>query len=169
MEPQTYLSGERIQPMALPDFKQDFKNYDQFDIGAMGEFDVAILIDQYAGGHGVARPVSAVGAAVITTRCCRRAGIFFLHWACCMFRAGPTPEDADEFAAIYAKSLAKRYEHVHGVAEAGQKTLEEDDLVTLQSLPGKHCWQTEEGDVTIDAEGDTVMVSESLDGDTMKI
>src|ERR1700723_1181884 len=49
MEPKTYLSGESIEPMRLPDFQRDFKNYDRFDVGAMGEFDVAILVDQYAG------------------------------------------------------------------------------------------------------------------------
>src|SRR5579859_3990013 len=49
MEPQTYLSGEKIEPMRVPDFKHDFKNYEKFDIGAMGEFDVAVLIEQYAG------------------------------------------------------------------------------------------------------------------------
>src|SRR5216684_7783755 len=32
LEPQTYLSGERIAPMRLPDFAGDFKNYDRFDI-----------------------------------------------------------------------------------------------------------------------------------------
>src|SRR5256712_4686986 len=40
MEPQTYLSGERIEPMRLPDFARDFKNYQRFDVGAIGEFDV---------------------------------------------------------------------------------------------------------------------------------
>jgi hypothetical protein len=49
MEPQTYLTGERIDPMPLPDFKSIFKDYERFDIGSMGEFDVAILVDQYAG------------------------------------------------------------------------------------------------------------------------
>src|SRR5271156_6601837 len=48
MEPETYLSGEKIEPMRVPNFKQDFKNYKKFDIGAMGEFDVAVLIEQYA-------------------------------------------------------------------------------------------------------------------------
>src|ERR1700733_6402740 len=48
MEPKTYLSGESIEPMRLPDFQKDFKNYDLFDVGAMGEVDVAILVDQYA-------------------------------------------------------------------------------------------------------------------------
>src|SRR5580700_4508065 len=49
MEPDTYLSREKIEPMPVPDFKHDFKDYDKFDIGAMGEFDVAVLIEQYAG------------------------------------------------------------------------------------------------------------------------
>ena len=49
MQPETYLSGEKIEPMPVPDFKRDFKDYQKFDIGAMGEFDVAVLIEQYAG------------------------------------------------------------------------------------------------------------------------
>src|SRR5580692_3072305 len=49
MEPKTYLSGERLEPMRLPDFDHDFKNYDRFDIGAVGEFDIALLVDEYAG------------------------------------------------------------------------------------------------------------------------
>ncbi len=49
MEPATYLSGERLEPMPVPDLRQVFKNYERFDAGAVGEFDVAVLIDQYAG------------------------------------------------------------------------------------------------------------------------
>jgi hypothetical protein len=51
MEPQTYLSGERLDPMPLPDFREVFKNYERFDVGALGEFDVAVLVDQYAGAE----------------------------------------------------------------------------------------------------------------------
>ena len=35
--------------MPVPDFREVFKNYDRFDVGAIGEFDVAVLVDQYAG------------------------------------------------------------------------------------------------------------------------
>src|SRR5258708_4164812 len=49
MQPETYLSNEKIEPMPVPQFKRDFKDYIKFDIGAMGEFDVAVLIQQYAG------------------------------------------------------------------------------------------------------------------------
>ena len=66
MQPETYLSGEKIEPMRVPDFKHDFKDYQKFDIGAMGEFDVAVLIEQYAG-----KPLRSGcirnGAADITT------------------------------------------------------------------------------------------------------
>src|SRR5450631_3392632 len=166
MEPQTYLSGEHIDPMPLPDFKQDFKNYDKFDIGAMGEFDVAILIDQYAGEAasrdlyphwrgGYYYAVQPKGQATPAL------GLLYVsRWT--------TAENAADFAAIYAKSLAKRYEHVHAAAEAGQKAVEADDFDTLQSLTGKHTWRTEDGSVVIEVQGQTVMVTESLDGDTTK-
>ena len=36
--------------MRLLDFDKDFKGYYRFDIGAIGEFDVAVLVEQYAGG-----------------------------------------------------------------------------------------------------------------------
>ena len=49
MQPETYLSGEQIPAMPVVEFKHDFMDYIKFDIGAMGEFDVAVLIEQYAG------------------------------------------------------------------------------------------------------------------------
>ncbi len=162
MEPKTYLSGEAIQPMRLPDFKQVFKNYERFDIGAVGEFDVAVLIDQYAGSEAshrlyphcrggyyyAARPKGDPSAAL---------GLLYAsRWS--------SAEKAAEFAAIYAKSLAKRYQHVRDVAKNGKKPAA--GLETLQTLAGKHTWLTEEGPVVIDVEGDTVMVAESLDQPT---
>ena len=36
MEPQTYLSGERLEQMNVPDFRQVLKNYERFDIGGRG-------------------------------------------------------------------------------------------------------------------------------------
>ena len=60
MEPQTYLSGEHLEPMHVPDFRQVFKNYERFDVGAVGEFDVAVLIDQYAGARDFEQTLSAL-------------------------------------------------------------------------------------------------------------
>src|SRR5207244_12821718 len=49
MEPKTYISGERLEPMPLPDFKETFKNYDRFDVGSIGVLDVDVLLDWYGG------------------------------------------------------------------------------------------------------------------------
>jgi hypothetical protein len=162
MEPNAYLSGERLEPMRLPDFKQDFKNYDRFDIGAIGEFDVAILVDQYAGVevshdlyphwrggyyysvHPKGDPAAPLGVLYVS------------RWS--------NSEKAAQFAAVYAKSLEKRYKHVHEVTEAGHKPV--GDLEKVENLTGSHTWLTEEGPVVIDVNADSVLITESLDQPT---
>jgi hypothetical protein len=162
MEPKTYLSGEILEPMRLPDFERDFKNYERFDVGAIGEFDVAVLVDQYAGTEAsrnlyphwrggyyyAARPNGDPSAPL--------ALLYVSRWSC--------PEKASAFAAIYAQSLAKRYKHVHQVT-ADEKNPPED-LQKLESLTGTHAWLTEEGPVVIDVEGDSVLITEGLDQST---
>ncbi len=164
MEPQTYLSGERIEPMRLPDFTRDFKNYDRFDIGAIGEFDVAVLIDQYAGVetskrlyphwrggyYYAARPKGDVSAPL--------ALLYVSRWS--------NPEKAAEFAGIYSKSLMKRYKRAREVMP--KDTKDASSTSAADALTGQHTWLTEEGPVVIDVQGDTVVVSESLDEATTK-
>jgi len=96
------------------EFKHDFKEYVKFDIGAMGEFDVAVLIEQYVGkkiserlypewrgGYYYAARPKADAAAPI--------GLFYVsRWS--------SAEKASEFAEIYARSLAKRYKKVEEVS-----------------------------------------------------
>ena len=161
MEPKTYLSGEHVEPMRLPNFQQIFKLYEHFDSGAVGEFDVAVLIDQYAGSktshdlyphwrggyYYAARPKSTPDAVL---------GLLYVsRWS--------TPEKAAEFAAIYARSLEKRYRRAHQNGDNRVK-----DLDTLEGLTGRHTWATEDGPVVIDVQGDTVMVTESLDEEVTK-
>jgi len=162
MEPSTYLAGEKIEAVRLPDFKNDFKNYDKFDIGAVGEFDVSVLIDQYAGEqtakrlyphwrggyYYAARPKGDKSAPL---------GLLYVsRWS--------SPEKASEFAWVYAKGLEQRYKHVR---ESGDEALPSKTAgYTVETLTGKHSWLTEEGSIFIDVQGDTVVVSESLDQDT---
>jgi hypothetical protein len=162
MEPKSYLSGERIDPLPVPNFREIFKNYERFDVGAMGEFDVSMLIDQYAGtetSHSLyphwrggyyyaARPKGDANAPL---------GLLYVsRWS--------TGEKAAQFATIYAKSLAKRYQHVQDVAEDGAKS--PATLEKLQAWKGTHQWSTEEGAVVIEIEGDKILVTESLDQTT---
>jgi len=159
MQPQTYLSGEVIPPLPVPDFKQDFKNYTRFDVGAVGEFDVAILVDQYSGvdesrqiyphwrgGYYYAAKLKGDPAAPL--------GLLYVsRWS--------DPASASQFAAIYAQSLTQRYRHVQPVGDNPVP-----DLSKLQTLVGKHAWHTEEGDVEIDVSGNDLVVTESLDQPT---
>jgi len=161
MQPETYLSGEKIPPMPLPDFNHDFRNYERFDVGAMGEFDVDILIDQYAGTeiskdvyphwrggyYYAARPKNDPAAPL--------AILYVSRWS--------SPEAAAQFAAIYAKALSKRYKQVREAVDDKAPIL---NLQTIESLNGTHTWLTEEGSVVIVVQGDTVFVTESLDQPT---
>ncbi len=181
MQPETYLSGERIEPMRVPEFKRDFKDYVKFDIGAMGEFDVAVLIEQYArkelskrlypewrgGYYYAARPRNdakkpdatkpdPAGDLAVTAP----LGLLYVsRWS--------SAEKASEFAEIYARSLAKRYKKVEeiGSPSSGQSVPQHPDY-KVDVLKGRHSWTTEEGTVVIEEQGDTVLVSESLDAAT---
>jgi hypothetical protein len=162
MEPKTYLSGEQLEPMRLPDFERDFKNYERFDVGAIGEFDVAILVDQYAGTEAshdlyphwrggyyyAARPKGDPSAPL--------ALLYVSRWS--------SPEKASAFAAIYAQALVKRYNQVREVVQDGKAPSENPQK--LESLTGTHTWLTEEGPVVIDIDGDSVLITESLDQPT---
>jgi hypothetical protein len=161
MEPETYLSGEKIEPMFVPDFKRDFKDYQKFDIGAMGEFDVAVLIEQYAGKkpskrlypewrggyYYAARPKSDTAAPL--------ALLYVSRWK--------SPDAAADFAGIYARALQQRYKKTEAVADPSLNPPVVEDEKGVAPLKGRHAWTTEEGTVLIEQQGSTVFVSESLD------
>ncbi|MGA2354405.1 MAG: hypothetical protein ABSG02_07905 [Terriglobales bacterium] len=167
MEPETYLAHEKLEPMKIIDMDKDFKGYDPFDIGAMGEFDVDILVEQYAGrdeataiypewrgGYYYAgRPKGKKSAPI---------GLFYVsRWS--------NSAKAAEFAAVYAKSLAQRYRKRQALGPDGKAADSAPPVDSWRTLRGTHAWLTEEGAVVIDVRGDTVLISESLDDDTTKM
>lgn len=165
MQPETYISGETIPPMAVPEFKKDFKDYSKFDVGAMGEFDVAVLVEQYAdkktserlypewrgGYYYAAKPKGDPSAPL---------GLLYVsRWS----NAGK----AAEFAALYADSLKQRYKEVREVrGRTDDQNREEAGARKHPILLGRHEWSTNEGPVVIEEQGDTVLVSESLNAAT---
>jgi hypothetical protein len=161
MEPKTYLSGERLEPMRLPDFKEDFKNYERFDIGAMGEFDVAVLLDQYAGAeisHSVYPHWRGGYYYAVQPKANASAPLGLLYvsrWS--------DAESAAKFGAIYAKSLDNRYQRVQQTSEQGIAPL---NLKNLESLTGSHTWMTEQGPVVITVQNENVLITEGLDQPT---
>jgi hypothetical protein len=174
MQPETYLSGEKIELMRVPDFKHDFKDYEKFDIGAMGEFDVAVLIEQYAGkplskklypewrgGYYYAskRKPNAKSDEKSDATTAPLGLLYVSRWS--------SADKAAEFARIYARSLKQRYKKADEVAEDARESAATPDAESkTELLKGRHAWTTEEGAVVIEEEGDTVLVSESLDAAT---
>jgi hypothetical protein len=155
MEPRTYISGEHMLPLELPDFKEIFKDYERFDVGAIGEFDVAVLAEQYAGEdasrkiypdwrggyyysvHPKGNPGGTLGL------------MFVSRWS--------SAKAAAQFAAIYARGMLQRYKNIQANAHSDL------DLKKLETLNGDYTWLTEEGPVVIAVKYDTVLVTESLD------
>ena len=170
MQPETYLAGEKIEPMRVPDFKHDFKNYEKFDIGAMGEFDVAVLIEQYAGKplskrlypdwrggyYYAAKPKE--NAKPESTATASLALLYVSRWS--------SADKAAEFAEIYAHSLKQRYKNADEIADPASANSDSQSESKPKLLKGRHAWTTEEGAVIIEEHGDTVLVSESLDAAT---
>ncbi len=166
MEPQTYLTHEKIAPLKMIDMEKDFKAFDPFDIGAMGEFDVDILVEQYAGrevaeaiypgwrgGYYFAGKPKGNKAAPI--------GVLYVsRWA--------SADKAAEFAAVYAKSLAQRYQKRQGLGADGKVAEDAPPVESWRTLRGSHSWLTEEGVVVIEVRGDEILISESLDAETTK-
>jgi len=130
--------------------------WERYDVGAMGEFDVYLLLEQYAGERTASRfapkwrggyyyaahkqgSTAPAGVAETAT-----VDVFYVsRWA--------SAQDAQDFAAEYAKGLAKRYSSVTPVADgnSGRTTR----------------WRTEEGEVVIEPAGELVLVTESFDAE----
>ena len=166
MEPQTYLSHEKLEPLKLLDFDKDFAGYDRFDIGAMGEFDIDVLVEQYVGveeahemypewrgGYYFAgRPKGDKSAPL---------GLLYVsRWS--------SPETAAEFAAVYAKSLAQRYKKAQALGGDGKVAEDAPPVDAWRTQRGRHAWMTDEGAVVIEVRGDMILISESLDDATTK-
>ena len=165
MEPTAYLSNEKLAAMTLPEFKKDFKDYEKFDVGAVGEFDVAILIEQYAGNE-VARRLYPewrggyyYAAKSKTDSAAPLSLLYVSRWS--------SPITAAQFAGIYARSLKQRYKKVAGSPDP--QDAEKSAVKTEEAPPpleGRHTWSTEEGTVLVEQKGDTVFITEGLDEKT---
>jgi hypothetical protein len=164
MEPETYLAHEQLEPLKRIDFKRDFEGYDTFDIGAIGEFDVDVLVEQYAGRQEAEAMYPAwrggyYYAGRVKGKKSGPIGVLYLsRWS--------TAEKAAEFAAVYAKSLTQRYQKRQGLGSDGKVAEDAPPADSWRTLRGRHAWMTEEGAVVIDVRGDSVLVSESLDDAT---
>jgi hypothetical protein len=157
MQPDSYLDGQHVEPLRLPKLADLLKkNYVGYDSGAVGEFDVYILLKQYSGPELAEKLSLAWRGGVyylgrkkdakppkpdVPTPMSGLGLLYVSNWA--------TPEDAGYFAKAYSLWLPKKYKSVTPVAEQKGRA-----------------WTTEQGPVLIEVAGSRVVVMEGFDSAT---
>jgi hypothetical protein len=159
MEPDTYLAGQDVAPPVIPDLDQLIApDYQRYDFGGMGEYDIYLLAKQYVpatdakkyyshwrGGYYLAAHAKSAPKDQI-------ALLYFSRW--------DSPEAAEAFATLYNNYVPKRYKvppgAVAGVPVGGNTSGD----VEFQWDLGR------EGKVIIQAHGRDVLILEGFDDTT---
>jgi hypothetical protein len=191
MNPGAYLASEKLEPLVLPHMASLLgKDYERYDVGSVGQFDVMVLLkqftneklaeklsDEWRGGayyaalkHEPPDPKPAdsdknsdkpkaekKAAEPVTTK---SVALFYLsRWS--------SPESAQKFAQAYISTLLQRYRFASQEQPNAEPNVEPDAKAAAASPPGiiTH-WKTDEGLVSIEQQGNTVLVLESFDAKT---
>ena len=165
LHPETYISGEKLPALRIPDMKAVLNNqYDVYDSGSIGELDVRALLKQYGerkiadelssfwqgGSYVLYRRKSEAGAdAPVTTA--DLALLYVSRWK--------SLQAATRFAKFYAGAVPQRYKSA--TAQPVTACSGDSCPVSITQIA------TEEGPVIVERWNDnTVMVSESFDAPT---
>ncbi|MEO8726596.1 MAG: hypothetical protein ABI383_10785 [Acidobacteriaceae bacterium] len=152
MTPAAYLDHKPSPSVPLPEMKSLLGDkYAEYDLGAIGEFDVQLLLKQFSDPRTAAHLTRQWdgGSYFAALRKGAPAGqtssiglVYVSHWK--------SPEAATEFARVYGGSLARKYKSVTPAecspCEAGERR-----------------WNTDEGMVEIDQRGNRLLISEGIE------
>ncbi len=153
MEPDTYLQGEKLAPLPMPDFERVVgKGYERYDVGSVGEFDTSVLAKQFS-DYDTARQLWPQWRGGYYYAARKRGApegdlelVYVSRWA--------NADAASRFARLFASSVRRRYDVTRG-------------WVSPSSDSGlKWRFDTSEGQVLLSAGGDTVVSIEGFDPDT---
>jgi hypothetical protein len=149
MQPETYLLHHVVASMTIPDLdKMVAPDYERFDFGGMGEFDIYLLAKQYGaedtpnyyrhwrGGYYFAAHAKTAPKDQI-------AMIFLSRW--------DSPEAARDFAKLYAEYLPKRYK---------KAALQPQPASGSNTPRNSYVFETEEGKATLEIEGNDLLIME---------
>jgi hypothetical protein len=154
MDSNAYLQNQSVAPLKIPDLdKLIGSDYERYDFGSMGAFDVYLLAKQYApdkdpkdyyphwrGGYYLAAHAKVVAKDKL-------ALIYVSRW--------DSPEAAKAFAKMYGDYVPKRYEKVDRLPDSCP-------VANVQSECSGQQWNTPEGPVLIEVQGNEVLVLEGL-------
>jgi hypothetical protein len=161
LEPESYIRGEKLAAVRIPDMRAVLNGYELYDSGGVGELDVRALLKQY-GERKIADDVSSawLGGAFATFRqkdkvvaevAPSTADLTLLY-----ISRWKTPQVAERFARFYAGAVAQRY-HSAAVQDVAACSGADCPVSMAQIM-------TEEGPVIVEHWGDnSVIVSEGFD------
>ena len=160
MNPKEYLAHAPVPLLRMPDIHPLISGqYDPYDIGVMGEFDVKLLAELF-GGQAAADALApawhggiyytAQSKEAITAKAkdstASLALLYLSRWT--------TPDAAVAFANLYAAEIPRKYDDA--VLEPA------DDSDAPQGSIVTRIWKTSEGPVLVVVSGKTVFISESF-------
>jgi hypothetical protein len=165
MQPAVYLAGEHLSPLHPPKLEKTLgKGWQKVDVGAVGEFDISVIVEQYA-SEEVARQVWPQwrGGYYYATRQKNAPAdslslLYLSQWA--------VPEQATKFAGIYARSLKKKYKQVQAVGGSLPASPQASAGVQVSIADATTQWNTEEGPIFVEPHGNFVLVMEGFDAAT---
>lgn len=160
MEPDAYIDSHGVSPLTIPDLDKLLgPEYERYDFGSMGAFDVYLLVKQYApdadakqfyshwrGGyylavHAKSAPKDQIGL------------IYLSRW--------DSQEAAQAFAKLYGDYVPTRY-------KGANRPPASCPVPTGQTECSGRQWDTSEGTVLIDLQGSEMLILEGLNDSTMQ-
>ncbi len=160
MNPKAYLSHVPVPLLRMPDIHPLIDSqYQPYDIGVMGEFDVQIMAELFGGQAAADALAPAWRGGIYYTAQSREATtasakdstaslalLYLSRWA--------TPQAALAFANLYAAEIPRKYDDAI-LQPADETDAPEGTIVT-------RIWKTAEGPVLVVVSGKTVFISESF-------
>jgi hypothetical protein len=157
LAPKDYLAKKPLPELRLPDLKPALgKNYEHYDVGSVGEFDVNVLLKQFADN--------------------RTAHELSPEWRGGMYYSGfnkttkkPVPSSTADLAVLYVSrwsspAVAQKFAEAYGLSV--RKRYPSGTRKDCDRNENCSTWNTVEGLVTVEAVGDEVLVMESFDANT---
>lgn len=162
MQPAVYLAGEHLAPLHPPKIEKVLgKSWKKVDVGGVGEFDISVMVEQYA-SEDVARQLWPQwrGGYYYAARQKNAppdnlALLYVSQWA--------EPEQATKFAGIYVRSLKKKYKQVEAVGSSRSAPSPTPAAVRVTIADATTQWNTEDGPVFVEPHGKFVLVMEGFD------
>ncbi len=160
MQPETYLADEKLPELPIPDIAKILgKSWEKYDVGSIGEFDVAVMGEVYANGDTAKKIYPQWRGGWYYAAKANDGGTLALvmvtRWA--------DLQAASAFSTLCAGAVPRRYTIRPGSPAGG--------VASTSGTPGgawSTQWQTTDGPVELVRSGDTVVTIEGIPAESVE-